>query len=40
LLAHGVGRLTIHTLGRRLGVSDESSVPGVLQELVAARQAT
>jgi DNA-binding transcriptional MerR regulator len=30
LLAHGVGRLTIHTLGRRLGVTDETAVPDAL----------
>ena len=33
LLAHGVGRLTIHTLGRRLGVTDESAVPDALGRL-------
>jgi DNA-binding transcriptional MerR regulator len=31
LLAHGVGRLTIHTLGRRLNVADESAVPDALR---------
>ena len=31
LLAHGVGRLTIHALGRRLGVTDESAVPDALR---------
>jgi DNA-binding transcriptional MerR regulator len=30
LLAHGVGRLTIHTLGRRLNVTDESAVANAL----------
>jgi len=30
LLAHGVGRLTIHTLGRRLGVTDETDVADAL----------
>ena len=34
LLAHGVGRLTIHTLGRRLGVTDESAVPDALGRLL------
>jgi DNA-binding transcriptional MerR regulator len=31
LLAHGVGRLTIHTLGRRLNVTDESAVTNALR---------
>ena len=31
LLAHGVGRLTIHRLGRRLGITDEAAVPDVLR---------
>jgi DNA-binding transcriptional MerR regulator len=31
LLAHGIGRLTIHALGRRLGVTDESAVPDALR---------
>jgi len=31
LLAHGVGRLTIHTLGRRLNVADESAVSDALR---------
>jgi DNA-binding transcriptional MerR regulator len=34
LLAHGVGRLTIHTLGRRLGVTDETAVPDALGRLL------
>ena len=31
LLAHGVGRLTIHTLGRRMGITDEAAVPDALR---------
>jgi len=31
LLAHGTGRLTVHTIGRRLGVTDEDSVATVLR---------
>jgi DNA-binding transcriptional MerR regulator len=34
LLAHGVGRLTIHTLGRRLGITDEASASGILRDVV------
>jgi DNA-binding transcriptional MerR regulator len=32
LLAHGTGRLTVHTIGRRLGVTDEDSVATVLRQ--------
>lgn len=32
LLAHGTGRLTVHTLGRRLGVTDEGSVASVVRQ--------
>ena len=38
LLGHGTGRLTIHTLGRRLGVSDANPAPAVLTRLMAARR--
>jgi DNA-binding transcriptional MerR regulator len=31
LLAHGTGRLTIHRLGRRLGITDEATVPQALR---------
>jgi DNA-binding transcriptional MerR regulator len=34
LLAHGVGRLTIHTLGTRLGITDEPAVAGGLRRLM------
>jgi hypothetical protein len=34
LLAHGTGRLTIHTLGRRLGVTDDASAANVLRTLL------
>jgi DNA-binding transcriptional MerR regulator len=36
LLAHGMGRLTVHALGRRLGITDEASVPGAIRSLVEA----
>lgn len=32
LLAHGTGRLTVHSIGRRLGVTDEDSVATVLRQ--------
>jgi DNA-binding transcriptional MerR regulator len=32
LLAHGTGRLTVHTIGRRLGATDEDSVATVLRQ--------
>jgi DNA-binding transcriptional MerR regulator len=32
LLAHGTGRLTVHTIGRRLGATDEDSVAAVLRQ--------
>jgi hypothetical protein len=31
LLAHGTGRLTIHRLGRRLGITDEATAPETLR---------
>jgi DNA-binding transcriptional MerR regulator len=31
LLSHGIGRLTIHTIGRRLGITDEAAVPDALR---------
>lgn len=34
LLGHGVGRLTIHTLGRRLGITDEAAAPEALRTLL------
>lgn len=33
LLAHGVGRLTIHALGRRLGIADETDVADALRRV-------
>ena len=37
LLAHGTGRLTVHTIGRRLGVTDEDSVATVLRRHLEGR---
>jgi DNA-binding transcriptional MerR regulator len=34
LLAHGTGRLTIHALGKRLGITDEATVPDALRGLL------
>jgi len=34
LLAHGVGRLTIHALGRRLGIADESAFSDAVRRAV------
>jgi DNA-binding transcriptional MerR regulator len=34
LLAHGTGRLTIHRLGRRLGITDEATWPETLRRLL------
>ena len=34
LLAHGTGRLTIHALGKRLGITDEATVPDALRRLM------
>jgi DNA-binding transcriptional MerR regulator len=34
LLAHGTGRLTIHALGKRLGITDEAAVPDALRHLM------
>jgi DNA-binding transcriptional MerR regulator len=36
LLAHGTGRLTIHALGRRLGLTDETSATDVMRALLKA----
>jgi DNA-binding transcriptional MerR regulator len=36
LLAHGTGRLTIHALGRELGITDEADVAAGLRRLVEA----
>ena len=34
LLAHGTGRLTVHALGKRLGITDEAAVPDALRRLL------
>lgn len=34
LLSHGIGRLTVHTLGRRLGVEDEDGVRRAIGQLL------
>ncbi len=34
LLAHGAGRLTIHALGKRLGITDEANVSSALRQLM------
>ncbi len=38
LLGHGTGRLTIHTLGRRLGVSDDDPASVVLARLAGVQR--
>lgn len=37
LLAHGVGRLTLHRIGRRLGIGDESDLEPTLRRIVEQR---
>lgn len=37
LLAHGVGRLTLHRIGQRLGINDEADLDPVLRRIVANR---
>lgn len=34
LLAHGTGRLTIHTLGRRLGITHDATAPDLIRKLL------
>ena len=34
LLAHGIGRLTVHSLGRALGVTDETTVTAAVRALL------
>jgi hypothetical protein len=36
LLAHGTGRLTVHSLGRRLGITDEATAPHLIRQLLGA----
>jgi DNA-binding transcriptional MerR regulator len=38
LLAHGAGRLTIHALGKRLGITDEAAVSDGLRQLMEDNQ--
>jgi DNA-binding transcriptional MerR regulator len=38
LLGHGTGRLTIYTLGRRLGASDDAPAKAVLASVAGARR--
>lgn len=40
LLAHGTGRLTIHRLGRRLGITDEATAPDTLRRLFEVDEPT
>jgi DNA-binding transcriptional MerR regulator len=37
LLAHGVGRLTLHRVGRKLGVGDEADLEPTLRDLIEKR---
>jgi DNA-binding transcriptional MerR regulator len=37
LLAHGVGRLTLHQIGRRLGITDGTEVDSTLRRIVENR---
>jgi DNA-binding transcriptional MerR regulator len=37
LLAHGVGRLTIHRIGQRLGINDEGDVDPTIDNIVGQR---
>jgi hypothetical protein len=37
LLAHGVGRLTIHRIGQKLGISDEAHVDPTIDRIVGQR---
>jgi DNA-binding transcriptional MerR regulator len=36
LLAHGTGRMTIHTIGRRLGITDEDTVADTFRQLLGS----
>jgi DNA-binding transcriptional MerR regulator len=38
LLAHGTGRLTVHALGKRLGITDEAAVSDALRRLLEVDQ--
>jgi hypothetical protein len=37
LLAHGVGRLTLHQIGKKLGITDENQVDPTLRRVVENR---
>jgi hypothetical protein len=37
LLAHGVGRLTLHRIGRRLGITDEAGLVPTIRRIVENR---
>jgi hypothetical protein len=37
LLAHGVGRLTLHRIGRRLGITDEGDLDPTIGRIVGSR---
>lgn len=39
LLAHGTGRLAIHALGRRLGITDEATAPDLIRQLLGVEDA-
>lgn len=38
LLAHGTGRLAIHALGRRLGITDEATAPDLIRGLLGVSE--
>jgi DNA-binding transcriptional MerR regulator len=38
LLAHGVGRLTLHRIGRRLGITDEEDLVPTIDRIVERRE--
>lgn len=40
LVAHGVGRLTLHRVGRKLGIDDEAEVEPTLRDRLDRRQPT
>jgi hypothetical protein len=39
LLAHGVGRLTLHRIGARLGIHDDADVDGALALIASGTEA-
>ena len=40
LLAHGLGRLTLHTIGRRVGVTDDDTAAKIVERLTSVRAST